>query len=208
MLSSSGAGEDSFVGGGTAGEPAPSVFTAAIIETLSTGSAGSAASGYVSVDELFDAVGDRLRQDRALQKPVKSALAVDGRIDIARRPHGKAPELTPVRRGPAAEQPIRSEPAAADPDWPTLLAYYRDAVQGEADDMPGHLPTQLARPRVRAVGRRRRPPVAGRVRAAHRRGAATPAALRADRHRQPPARARATWQSWSRQKHRTQPRSS
>lgn len=57
-------------------------------------------------------------------------------IDIARCPHGKAPELTPVRRCPAAGQPIRSEPAAADPDWPTLLAYYRDAVLGEADDMP------------------------------------------------------------------------
>ncbi len=51
VLSSSGAGEDSFAGGGTADEPAPSVFTAAIIETLRTGKAGSAASGHVSVDE-------------------------------------------------------------------------------------------------------------------------------------------------------------
>ncbi len=136
VLSSSGAGEDSFAGGGTADQPEPSVFTAAIIETLRTGSAGSAASGHVSVDELFDAVGDHLRDARAPQKPVKSAFAVDGRIVIANRPRGSSPELTPVRRSLVAERPIRPESATLDPDWPTLLAYHRDAVQGEADDMP------------------------------------------------------------------------
>lgn len=136
ILASSGVGEDSFTGGGTVEQPEPSVFTAAIIETLRTGSAGTAASGQVSVDELFDAVGDYLKGARAPQKPVKSALAVDGRIVIANRPHGRAPELTPVRRRLATERAIQSESAALKPDWPTLLAYHQDAVQDEADDMP------------------------------------------------------------------------
>lgn len=70
VLSSSGAGEDSFAGGGTADEPEPSVFTAAIIETLRTGSAGSAASGHVS------AAAPRRR--RSVRVPARRGTAAHG----------------------------------------------------------------------------------------------------------------------------------
>jgi uncharacterized caspase-like protein len=60
VLSSSAVEQASFAGGGSADAPEPSVFTAAVVEALQTGAAGGSVGGDVTVDELFDAVSERL----------------------------------------------------------------------------------------------------------------------------------------------------
>lgn len=125
VLSSSAVEEASFGGGGSADAPEPSKFTAAVVKILRTGAAGGSVGGDVTVDDLFDAVSEELRGSG--QRPVKSALHVDGRIRIASRPRGPVPQAaSPSQRPPRR---VVSQPIAPDPDWPALLGYFRDAVQ-------------------------------------------------------------------------------
>lgn len=126
VLSSSAVEQASFGGGGSADAPEPSVFTASVVETLRTGAAGGSVGGDVTVDELFDAVSERLRGSG--QRPVKSALHVDGPIQIASRPRGPVPP-TATSSTQTAPSTGRPPPVAPDPQWPALLGYFRDAVQ-------------------------------------------------------------------------------
>jgi hypothetical protein len=106
------------------------VFTAAVVEALQTGAAGGSVGGDVTVDELFDAVSERLRDSG--QRPVKSALHVEGRIRIASRPRGPVPPTATL--SPRSQRRVVSPSVAPDPDWPALLGYFRDVVQaGMAD---------------------------------------------------------------------------
>ncbi|PZS15190.1 MAG: hypothetical protein DLM60_17710 [Pseudonocardiales bacterium] len=123
VLSSSAVEQASF---GGADAPEPSVFTASVVETLRTGAAGGSVGGDVTVDELFDAVSERLRGSG--QRPVKSALHVDGPIQIASRPRGPVPP-TATSSTQTAPSTGRPPPVAPDPQWPALLGYFRDAVQ-------------------------------------------------------------------------------
>ena len=125
VLSSSAVEEASFGGGGSVDAPEPSVFTAAVVEVLRTGAAGGSVGGDVTVDELFDAVSERLRGSG--QRPVKSALHVDGRIRIASRPRGSVPPAAPRSQRP--QRCVVSQPVVPDPDWPALLGYFREVVQ-------------------------------------------------------------------------------
>jgi hypothetical protein len=130
VLSSSAVEQASFAGGGSADAPEPSVFTAAVVEALQTGAAGGSVGGDVTVDELFDAVSERLRDSG--QRPVKSALHVEGRIRIASRPRGPVPPTATL--SPRSQRRVVSPSVAPDPDWPALLGYFRDVVQaGMAD---------------------------------------------------------------------------
>jgi hypothetical protein len=125
VLSSSAVEQASFGGGGPADAPEPSVFTAAVVEVLRTGAAGGSVGGDVTVDELFDAVSERLRDSG--QRPVKSALHVDGRIRIASRPRGPVPPTD--TRTQRVQPQVVHPPVARDSGWPALLGYFRDAVQ-------------------------------------------------------------------------------
>ncbi len=134
VLASSDIGEKSYSGSGSTPEnPRPSVFTGAMLDILRAGAAGSAASGQVSVDDLFDAVWQRLLAADPPQHAVKSANRVSGKIPIAARPDGRTPRPASVLGTAADEKP--AEPTGI-PGWPALLAYYIDAVRAEIGRAP------------------------------------------------------------------------
>ncbi|MBB5908255.1 caspase, EACC1-associated type [Actinoalloteichus hymeniacidonis] len=144
VLSSSGPLEESFSGAGTADEPAPSVFTGAVVEALRTGQASKDGSGTVSVEDLGDHVTRKLR-GRKGQIPTRSAFGVNDRVVIASCPVGKAPELASLRHAPPAERPrdrTRTD-TSKDADvpkrpvtWQNLVDYYRGCVLEESAAMP------------------------------------------------------------------------
>ena len=109
------------------------MFTGAIADILRTGAAGSAASGQVSVDDLFDAVWQRMLAADPPQHAVKSANRVSATIPIAARPHGRTPQPASGPHAGTGEEP--AEPTGI-PDWPTLLGYYIDAVRAEIGTPP------------------------------------------------------------------------
>jgi hypothetical protein len=130
VLGSSDATQASYSGGGTVSDPEPSVFTGAVVDVLRTGAAGSSTGGMVSVDDLFEAVADRLRACDPPQTPVKSATRVTGAFPIAARPLGAAVRhVGPIQS--RAEQQRHPAPNAP-PDWPRLLAYFADVVRAES----------------------------------------------------------------------------
>ncbi|MFB9743509.1 caspase family protein [Pseudonocardia sulfidoxydans] len=131
VLASSDATEASYATNtDTAQNPAPSVFTAAVADVLHSGSAGRSASAIVSVDDLFEAVGDRLRDASPPQTPVKSAIRVTGAIPIATRPLGPPPE--PHVNGPAEGQEATTA-EVHEPEWPDLIGYLADVVRAESE---------------------------------------------------------------------------
>jgi uncharacterized caspase-like protein len=76
VITASDAMQYSFEGGqlveGT--EPEPSPFTRALVEGLTTGEADRNDDGFVSINELFDYLEDRVRQLSPAQTPTKSAF--------------------------------------------------------------------------------------------------------------------------------------
>lgn len=97
------------------------------METLRTGSAGGSEGTDVTVDDLFDAVRDRLRLTD--QTPVKSLLNVNDRIIIAGRPRGAPPELHSAVVPPTSPSAVKS---TLQPSWTQLLSYWHDTVQDAA----------------------------------------------------------------------------
>lgn len=145
VIASSGAAEDSFAGADTPDGPEPSIFTAQVVEALRTGKAGRDTGGHVSVDDLFDYVNRRMHGSGSGQIPVKSALAVDGRIVLASCPQGAAPTLAPMIRRAAAPTPSPSPGSGDDsptkapgmaPAWSQLLDYYRQCVISDEKETP------------------------------------------------------------------------
>jgi len=74
-------------------EPAPSKFTAAVIEGLHSGEADRDGDGRVAVDELYDHVYERLRKARTPQTPQMWAQ-LEHRIFIARAPASQGRRTT------------------------------------------------------------------------------------------------------------------
>jgi hypothetical protein len=76
VITASDAMQYSFEGGqrveGAAPEPSP--FTRALVEGLRTGEADRNDDGFVSINELFDYLEDRVRQLSPAQTPTKSAF--------------------------------------------------------------------------------------------------------------------------------------
>ncbi|MEV5411276.1 AAA domain-containing protein [Thermopolyspora sp. NPDC052614] len=140
VISSSGAGEDSFAGPQTPGAPQPSLFTGEVVRTLLSGKAAKDGSGHVSVDDLFEYVNRQMRQ-RHGQIPVKSALHVNTRIILADCPQGRPPVLAPITKAAksAATAPatsVTAKAAATTPSWERLLDYYRQCVLSDGADLP------------------------------------------------------------------------
>lgn len=74
--------------------PAPSVFTSALVEGLATGDADRDQDGLIALDELYDYVYDKVREATPNQTPGKWAFGVQGELIIARR---SRPVTAPAR---------------------------------------------------------------------------------------------------------------
>ncbi|MCK4315122.1 MAG: SUMF1/EgtB/PvdO family nonheme iron enzyme [Anaerolineae bacterium] len=79
------------------GEGSHSVFTRHLIQGLKTGEADMDDNGWVSLDELYDYVYDRVTGEAPQQTPGKWVFDLQGEIRIARNPHWvvKPAELPP-----------------------------------------------------------------------------------------------------------------
>ena len=85
VLTSSDAVQYSFEGDEVAGEGVRSVFTRVLVQGLETGDADRDRDGYVSLDELYEYVYDRVVDETPKQRPQMFAT-VEGKIVIARNP--------------------------------------------------------------------------------------------------------------------------
>jgi hypothetical protein len=110
VITASGAVEYAFEGGALteSGDPAPSVFTTAMVRGLTTGEADRDQDGYVDLDELYDYVYDAVRDVTPHQTPGKWTFGVQGDLVIARR-GGPVTEPSPL---PADLQDSLASPLA------------------------------------------------------------------------------------------------
>ncbi|WP_305783895.1 caspase family protein [Symbioplanes lichenis] len=104
VITASSAMEYAFEGDHLAGSPVPrpSVFTSALVEGLSTGLADRNGDGWVSLDELYDYVFDKVRERTPHQTPSRY-VEMQGDLYLARTPDSPAPPPPPVE-----EPPVRS----------------------------------------------------------------------------------------------------
>jgi hypothetical protein len=81
----------------TNGAPAvPSVFTGTLVEGIRTGEADRNQDGYVTLDELYDYVYERVHQQSPHQTPCKWEFGLCGKLYLARNPHRRvAPARLP-----------------------------------------------------------------------------------------------------------------
>ena len=85
VLTASSATEYAFEGGElTQAEGRPSVFTAALVDGLRSGSADQDADGEISIDELYDYTYRHVRDRTPGQTPMKWSFGVEGRLVVAR----------------------------------------------------------------------------------------------------------------------------
>jgi hypothetical protein len=83
-------------------QPRPSVFTSALVEGLATGEADRNQDGWVSLDELYDYVFDKVREQNPHQTPSRD-VEMQGELLIARR---SRPVSTPAPLPPELMQAI------------------------------------------------------------------------------------------------------
>ncbi len=107
VITASGAVEYAFEGGELteSGDPAPSVFTTAMVRGLTTGEADRDQDGYVDLDELYDYVYDAVREVTPHQNPGKWTFGVQGDLVIARR---NLPVTEPAALPPELQHSIDS----------------------------------------------------------------------------------------------------
>jgi Caspase domain len=91
------------------GEPAPSVFTSALVKGLETGEADRDQDGLVALDELYDYIYDMVRAITPNQTPGKWMFGVQGEMVIARR---SRPVTTPAELPRELQEAIGSPLAA------------------------------------------------------------------------------------------------
>jgi formylglycine-generating enzyme required for sulfatase activity len=104
ILTASDALQYAFEGDHVAGQARPSVFTRILTHGLDTGEADLDGDGQITIDELYDYVLDRIRQETSDQRPRKWALDVEGKIVIARNP--RPPAVEPIPLPPALSQTL------------------------------------------------------------------------------------------------------
>jgi hypothetical protein len=95
VLTASNALEYAWEGEDLTGMGSPSIFTAAVVQALRTGEAERDGDGLISVDELYDYVFERVREETPRQTPSKWSN-VEGKLVIARsvrRPTAEAAVL-------------------------------------------------------------------------------------------------------------------
>ncbi|MBS1868961.1 MAG: RDD family protein [Actinobacteria bacterium] len=112
VITASSAMEYSWEGDHLSAEPSPSVFTQAVLEGLETGAADRDGDDWVSVDELYDYVCDRVHERAPYQRPQKKS-DVDGAILLARTP--AVPPAPSVPRTPPRTQTATSTRPAPRP---------------------------------------------------------------------------------------------
>lgn len=90
VLTASSAMEYSFEGDELSGEGRPSIFTSAVVRGLETGEADSDGDSWVSVDELYEFVHDRVQETTPNQTPGKWVFDVRGELYIAKSRYARA----------------------------------------------------------------------------------------------------------------------
>jgi streptogramin lyase len=106
ILTATNAIEYAWEGEDLTGQGQPSVFTAAVVEGLSTGDADRDGDGLVSIDDLYGYTYERVRRAGRAQTPLMWALGIEHRLHLARTP--------PRHRAPRpAPRPVWTEPAWA-----------------------------------------------------------------------------------------------
>jgi hypothetical protein len=123
VITASSAMEYAFEGGQLAdGAPQPSVFTTALVEGLSTGDADRDQDGWVSLNELYDYVFDKVRERNPHQTPSRD-VEMQGELFIARR---SRPVIMPTPVPPellqAIDHPLAGIRAGAVQELARLLA--------------------------------------------------------------------------------------
>ncbi len=124
VITASSAMEYAFEGDDLAdtGEPAPSVFTSALVEGLRTGDADRDQDGLVGLDELYDYVYDKVREATPNQTPGKWSFAVQGDLYIARRAQPvDTPAPLPPELQDAIDHPLAAVRAGAAQELARLL---------------------------------------------------------------------------------------
>ena len=86
VLTASNATQYAFQGDEVIGKGNRSVFTHYLVQGLETGEADLGGDGWISLDELYDYVYDRVTDERPQQTPGKWAFDLQGEILIARNP--------------------------------------------------------------------------------------------------------------------------
>ena len=92
VLTASSALEFAWEGDTLSGEPAPSVFTAALVNGLETGEADRDQDRLVGIGELYEYICDWIKREGAPQRPHMDSR-VQGELVIARNPHVRARPL-------------------------------------------------------------------------------------------------------------------
>ena len=110
VITASDAMQYSFEGGERVddGEPQPSPFTSALVEGLTTGEADRNEDGFVSINELFDFLEDRVRQVSPSQTPTKSAFNQVGDWVIASSTRAPTIRILPasIQAGLKSDEPM------------------------------------------------------------------------------------------------------
>lgn len=96
VLTASRATEHSFEGNRVIGESAPSVFTGALVEGLTSGDADSDNNGLITVTELYDYAYNAVKGTNALQNPGIWSYGAEGNLLIAHSPRGAVIEPAPL----------------------------------------------------------------------------------------------------------------
>jgi hypothetical protein len=109
VISASSAMEYAFEGDQLADDhgPRPSVFTSALVEGLATGDADRDQDGWVSLNELYDYVFDRVREQNPHQTPSRD-VEMQGELYLARRSR----QVTTPAPLPAELQEVIDHPLA------------------------------------------------------------------------------------------------
>jgi Caspase domain len=130
VISASNSMEYSYEGEQLTGEAQPSIFSEAVAEALETGRADRDQDKWISVDELYDYVYDRVKEKTPSQTPIKMGN-VEGSFLIARSVYEAPIEPVPLDPHLVAliESPIPGARLGAIDELSRLLASSNRAVQ-------------------------------------------------------------------------------
>jgi uncharacterized caspase-like protein len=96
ILTASNATQYAFQGDQIIGSARRSVFTHYLVDGIETGEADRDGDGWISLDELYDFVHERVEEVMPEQTPSMWAFDVQGRIVLARKQKIRLPKLKPV----------------------------------------------------------------------------------------------------------------
>jgi sugar lactone lactonase YvrE len=105
VLTASNAIEYAWEGDELSGQAEASLFTAAIVDGLTTGDADRDRDGAVSIEDLHKHVYERVREAKRTQTPLLWTFGVAGTLHIAQNPHPPAP----ATEAPSSEVPAAGE---------------------------------------------------------------------------------------------------